>query len=309
MNLEWDRLKVFYYVAKEKSITRAAERLRMFQPSVTRSIQQLEHQANSKLFIRNRKGLILTQQREILFDHVKNMMTELELAKNQMSGKSEEVKGTLKITTTYSYASTFLSQHLCNFSKLYPDIKLHLMCDDTDFALVQRREIGVAFRTFDIHAQNLEQIFLHERTLQLFASEEYLREMGTPKEAKDLDGHKLITFDPPHTALKDALSAHWLLSFSRVCGHTSEPFMIVNSVECLAQMAEAGIGIIALSNYSSLIKKHRLIRVLPELNGPSSKMHYVYSKSIKNLRMVKLLGDYLKEMLSANDALHNIPYS
>ena len=302
MNLEWDRLKVFYYVAKEKSISRAAERLRTFQPSVTRSIQQLEHQADSKLFIRNRKGLILTQQGEILFKHVKNALTEIELAQNQMSGKSEEVKGTLKITTTYSYASTFLSQHLCNFSKLYPDIKLHLICDDTDLDLAQR-EADVAFRTFDIHAPDLEQIFLHERILQLFASEEYLREMGTPKEAKDLDGHRLITFDPPHTALRDALSAHWLLSFSTTCGHTREAFMIVNSVECLAQMAEAGIGIIALSNDSSLIKKHRLIRVLPELNGPSSRVHYVFPKSIKNLRMVKLLCDYLKETLSDNHPL------
>ena len=97
MNLEWDRLKVFYHVAKERSISRAAERLRTFQPSVTRCIQQLEHQANSKLFIRNRKGLILTQQGEILFDHVKNAMTEIELAQNKISGAAEDVNGVLKI--------------------------------------------------------------------------------------------------------------------------------------------------------------------------------------------------------------------
>ena len=288
MNLEWDRLKVFYYVAKERSISRAAERLGTFQPSVTRSIQQLEHQANSKLFIRNRKGLILTQQGEILFNHVKNMMTELELAQNQMSGKAEEIKGNLRVTATYGYTSTVLFKHICKFSKLYPYIKIQVKCNDNDLDLT-KREADVAIRPFDPHASELEQTFLYERHLQLFASEGYIRDMGTPKSLNDLSTHRLICFDVQGDTIPHTINSNWISALGM------EPSITVNSVECLAQAAEEGLGIITLSHDSSLIEKYQLLRILPDIQGPSLKAYYVYPTSIKNLQTVQWFGNYLSQ--------------
>jgi DNA-binding transcriptional LysR family regulator len=294
MNLEWDRLKVFYHVAKERSISRAAERLRTFQPSVTRCIQQLEHQANSKLFIRNRKGLILTQQGEILFDHVKNAMTEIELAQNKISGAAEDVNGVLKITTTYAYASTVLSQHLCNFSKLYPDITLHVACDDLNLDLT-KRDADVAIRPYDSTASELEQVFLHERKVQLFASETYLEKASTLEKAEDLDNHKLIVFEPSHAIIRTSTNPHWILTVGLTPGNVRKPFMVLSSAECFAQVAEAGLGVIALSHDSSLIEKYNLTRVLPTVEEPPVKMCYVYPKSLRNLITVKIFGTYIKE--------------
>ena len=252
MNLEWDRLKVFYHVAKERSISRAAERLRTFQPSVTRCIRQLEHQAQSKLFIRNRKGLILTQQGEILFDHVKNAMTEIELAQNKISGAAEDVNGILKITTTYAYDPT---------------------------------------------ASELEQVSLHERRTQLFASEVYLQKASALEKAEDLDNHKLIVFDPSRSITRTATNPHWILRVGLTPGNIRKPFMSINSAECLAQLAKTGLGIIALSDDSSLIEKYNLKRVLPTVEEPPVKMCYTYPRSSENLTIVKFLGSYLKETL------------
>ena len=296
MNLEWDRLKVFYYVAKERSISRAAERLGTFQPSVTRSIQQLEHQANSKLFIRNRKGLILTQQGEILFKHVKNALTEIELAQNQMSGVAEEVSGVLKITTTYAYASTVLFPYICDFSLLYPKIKVRLVCDDMNLDLT-KRDADVAVRPYDPNAPELEQIFLYERKLELFASEEYIREMGYPEKPEDLDKHRFIVFEVNNGAIPNAINNNnWMLNLGMSPGRTRETHITVNTVECLAQAAEKGLGIITLSDDSLLSKKFK--RILPNVEGPSLKVCYVYPSSLRNLQTVQLLGNYLKEIFS-----------
>jgi len=295
MNLEWNRLKIFYYVAKEKSITRAAQHLHMFQPSVTRNIQQLEHQAQSKLLIRNPRGLILTKQGEILFEHVSNMMTELELATNEISGTADQVSGDLTIATTYAYASTVLFKHLCDFSELYPDVTLNIACDDMDLDLI-KKEADVAIRPYDASASGLEQIVLHERKLQLFTSQKYLDKAGTPLKPKDLDKHKLIVFNPYHTAIQNIPNSDWIINLGSTPEQKRKPFMRVNSAECLAQAADAGLGIIALSDDSCLIEKHNLIRVLPDIEERSVKMCYVYPTSIRNLKIVTLLENYLKEL-------------
>jgi DNA-binding transcriptional LysR family regulator len=299
MNLEWDRLKVFYYVAKERSISRAAERLRTFQPSVTRSIQQLEHQANSKLFIRNRKGLIFTKQGEMLFERVCNIMTEVELAQNEISGVAEEVSGHLTIAMTHAYASSVLIKHLCVFSKRYPDITLHLACDDLDLDLT-KRDADVAVRPYDPRASELEQVFLHERRTQLFTSEKYIQKYGTPQKIEDLDNHNLIIFDPYHTAIQNTQNTNWVLTLGTMPGQKREPFMTMNSVECLAQVAEAGLGLIALSHDSSLIEKYNLIRILPDIEEYPVKMCYTYPLSLKNLATVNLLGSFLKKVFKNN---------
>ncbi len=295
MYMEWDRLRHFYYVAKEKSITRAAQRLRMFQPSVTRSIQQLEHQAKSKLFIRNPRGLILTKQGEILFERVCNVMTELELATNEISGTVDQVSGVLTLATTYANASTILFRYICHFAETYPAITIHVTCDDMELDLT-KKEADVAVRPYTFNASELEQIFLHERRLQLFTSQAYLNKMGIPKTPEDLDKHKLITFSNPDEITPFA-NTLWALKLGTLDDQPRKPFMTVNSAECLAESAAMGLGIVAFSHDSTLIKKYNLVRVLPAIEGPATKMYYVYPKSIKNLATVKLLENYLKKSL------------
>ncbi len=291
--MELDRLRLFYYTAKEKNVTRAAKYLGLTKSALSRNIQNLEKQISAALFIRHPRGLILTKQGEILFEHAKNIMTEVELAKNEISGLTDKVIGELTITTSYGYASTVLSRHICNFLKLYPDITLNIICDDIDLDLT-KKEADIALRTFDMNATELEQIFLHERTLQLFASKEYLSRMGVPKKPKDLENHRLIIFDPRNTILQNVSTIDWLSDLMMTLPK-KEPIMRINSVELLAQVADAGLGIVSLSNDSLLLEKYEFVRVLPMIEGPKTKMYYSYPKSIEKLKIVNLLGHYLKE--------------
>ena len=91
---------------------------------------------------------------------------------------------------------------------------------------------------------------------------------------------------------------HQIKAKDMIDGQKRKPFMTVNSAECLAHAAEQGIGIIACSHDSLLLKKYALKRVLPTIEGQPTKMYYVYPKSIRNLSTVGLLGNYLKNALS-----------
>jgi DNA-binding transcriptional LysR family regulator len=120
--------------------------------------------------------------------------------------------------------------------------------------------------------------------------------MGIPKTPEDLDKHKLITFSNPDEITPFA-NTLWALKLGTLDDQPRKPFMTVNSAECLAESAAMGLGIVAFSHDSTLIKKYNLVRVLPAIEGPATKMYYVYPKSIKNLATVKLLENYLKKSL------------
>ena len=63
--------RIFYVVALEGNISRAAERLFISQPAISRSIRKLEDSLETTLFLRSSRGVVLTEEGKILFDHVK----------------------------------------------------------------------------------------------------------------------------------------------------------------------------------------------------------------------------------------------
>jgi DNA-binding transcriptional LysR family regulator len=105
--VEWDKLRVFYHVAKCCNITKAANKLNISQSALSKSIQHLEHCVKHPLFQRTGRGLVLTEEGDILFAAVEKMFMNLETAKNQMENV-QEPKGLLKVATTVSLASLWI---------------------------------------------------------------------------------------------------------------------------------------------------------------------------------------------------------
>lgn len=291
MAIEWDKLKAFYYVAKEQNLSKASKLLNLTQSALSRQIALLEHQSKTILFIRHPRGLTLTKQGEILFTYVNRIHTEIELAENEILGKTQDITGQLTITAAYGYTSTVFFKHLTKFMKHYPEIKIRLICDDNDLDLT-KKEADVAVRTFNSELNELEHIHLHERRLQLYASKEYLEAHGIPSTPNDLNHHKLLVFSDPHKPLPFA-NNYWILNLGLEQGQSRNYFFMANSVEVLIDAAKEGLGIAAFSHDSCLVKNSNLIRVLPDQEGEPLEMYMVYPKSIKNLAIVKILENFL----------------
>lgn len=299
--MEWDKLKVFYTVAQEGSFNKAAQRLNVAQSSIGRSISILEHSLKTKLFIRNARGVVLTEDGETLFHHARNMIIEAENAITAIRQKKNEIDGKLVLTAAYGLASTSLFPYITDFLKLYPGVKIDLICNDENLDL-KIREADVSIRTFDPHGGNsLVQTFLADRIQHLYASTEYLRKRGIPKTPEDLNNHLFISFNNKNRPLPYG-QIEWILRAGLQPHEPSrEPYMIGNSVECLYHAAVEGLGIIALSHDSRLLKRGELIRILPELESPKTQIYLAYPNSLKAMKLVKTLENYLIKCYRTKD--------
>jgi len=302
--MDLEKLKLFYHVAKAGSFRGAARELNMAQPGLSRRINVLEHVLKTKLFVRHSNGVLLTREGEIWFRHMKKVMTELETAKTIVAEDNTKVQGELKITTTFGFASTVLFQHLSDFAGLYPDVNIILICNDENLDLTMR-EADIAIAPTGLYDPGLIQTHLTSRTVNIYASKEYLSNFGEPKHPEELDQHRLIVFSPPRELLMYSVTS-WLLKIGAPHGHIRTPYMVVNSVECMGQAAAKGLGIIALSQDSSLIKQHKLVHILKGNKGPTSEMYYVYPENLKHVRAVRALEGYLLEAFKGTSKVRKI---
>jgi DNA-binding transcriptional LysR family regulator len=296
--MDWNKLRVFYQVARSGSVTLAAEKLNVSQPALSRSIIALEDRLKTKLFQRYARGLILTKQGEILFKHVKKMFEEAEKARTEIQEEETEPQGNLKIIATGGLVNHFIVQYIPEFLRRYPKIHLNIVASDNipEFDI---RGVDIAIRP-QIHGQEgLIQRHLFTNHIRLYASPEYLKKYGTPKIPQDLDNHRLISFGS-HDEARYFLPLNWHLTVEAPSDHVREPYIEVNTPHARLQLAEAGMGIAAISKEHPGIDQANLVEVLSDLPGPVVETYYIYSVQLKDSKRVKVFGDYLKESFAHN---------
>lgn len=128
-NVNLNLLKYFYEVVNTKNITKASEKLMVSQPAITKAIKELENELNIKLFDRNKKGVIPTEEGIILYEHIKNTFQDLNITFNilEMSNKKG---GHLYIGSTTTNFLNFIMDTLKIFKEKYPNIHIHIVLEE-----------------------------------------------------------------------------------------------------------------------------------------------------------------------------------
>ena len=129
--MDWDKLRIFQAVADAGSFTHAGERLNLSQSAVSRQISALEESLNVMLFHRHARGLILTEQGELLYRTARDMSAKLNTAEALLAESKDQPAGPLKITTTVGFGSTWLTPQHARVPRLYPDIDVSLVLRTT----------------------------------------------------------------------------------------------------------------------------------------------------------------------------------
>lgn len=132
MNINFELYKVFYEVANEKSISKGAEKLLISQPAVTQSIKTLEAELGGQLFIRTPKGVVLTNEGQILYNYISEGMRYFINGTNKLNSLRELDSGTISIGATTIISEQYLMPYLKEFYNLYPNIKINIVNDLTD---------------------------------------------------------------------------------------------------------------------------------------------------------------------------------
>ena len=286
--MDWNKLKSFYEVAICKSISKASIKLNISQSALSRQIQDLEFDLNTSLFIRHQKGVRLTEQGENLFNAVSQINFSISDFEKKLFYKKTKPAGKLSISTTVGFGSTWLTPRINKFTEQYPDIEVSLVMSDEEVDL-SKRIADVAVRVKKPTQANLifkKFVNFHNH---IYGSSDYLKKFSIPRNVNDLDKHSLICFG---AGLPSPISnIDWILKIGKK-NSKRKPKFRVNSIYGMSLAVEKGAGLASLPDYM-VAEKPNLLRVLPNLEGPSYQTYFVYTEAFKNDRRLEVFRDFL----------------
>lgn len=291
--MDWDKLRVFHAVASAGSFTHAGDVLHLSQSAISRQVSVLEENLKVSLFHRHARGLKLTEQGDILFRTVDDVLNRLSIAENALLESKERPQGPLKITAPVALGTNWLTQRMSEFTSNYPEIAISMLMDDRELDLAQR-EADVAIRLFPAKHPDLIQTKLTVLKNSLYASNDYLLAYGVPQKVEDLQKHKLIVFgeDTRHPFA----DANWLLKLVEESALAQIPFKI-NTLIGIFAAAKSGMGIAALPDYMAQGSKN-LTKLLPEINAPKTDVYLVHSEELKNSKRISAFKEFLLRKLA-----------
>lgn len=296
--LDWDKLRVFHTVAIAKSFTRAGEMMNLSQSAISRQISALEEALQVSLFHRHARGLMLSEQGEILFRTVSDILARLSAAENALLESKERPRGPLKITAPVAIGTTWLTPRMREFCEAYPEITPTLLVDDRELDLTMR-EADVAIRLWPAKHPDLVQKKLTVLNNSVYASNDYLRSYGVPKKPEDLATHRLIVFG--EDARQPFAEVNWILTEGAKKDEERRPAFKINSLYGMFKAVQSSLGIAGLPDYMAK-NVPGISRVLPELSGPTTDVYFIYSVELRNSKRIKVFKDFITRKL-AEDGL------
>jgi DNA-binding transcriptional LysR family regulator len=296
MPVDWDKLRIFHAVADAGSLTHAGEALHLSQSAVSRQIRALEESLNTTLFRRHARGLILTEQGELLFDATRMMAKRLETTSARIRDSEDEVFGELRVTTTTGFGTLWLAPRLPRLYAQYPNLKIDLVLDERILDL-QMREADVAIRLKEPSQAELVRRRLMEVRIRLYASEAYLAERGTPARAEDLGGHRLITQSPASPQVR--AGADFVRPF--LADHEGS-HLTVNNYFGILQAVIHGLGIGSLPDYVTS-DFPQLVNVLPEAESAPIPTYLAYAEELRHSKRVWAFRDFVLEEIASHRRL------
>ena len=292
--MDWDKLRIFHAVAEAGSFTHAGDTLNLSQSAVSRQISALEDSLKTPLFHRHARGLILTEQGELLHRTVREVFAKLATAESQIGESTQRPSGLLRVTTPVTFGSVWLTPRLKDFVDQHPDIQVNLLVDDAELDL-SMREADCAVRMQPPRQADLIQRHLFTIHVHVFAAPAYLKRHGTPRSSADLDKHRIIVYGAdPHPPFP---GVNWLLEAGTEPGRRREPALMVNNVYAILRAVENGIGIAAFPDYM-VQQSDRITQVLPELEGPSYESYFVYPEELRKSKRIAVFRDFLIRKVS-----------
>lgn len=287
--MDWDKLRIFHAAAEAGSFTHAGENLNMSQSAVSRQVSALESEVGVPLFHRHARGLILTEQGEMLFRTTNDVQFKLDAVQARLTESHGKPTGTLRVTTTVALGSTWLTERVPEFLDQHPTVNLHLVFDDGELDL-NMRKADVAIRLSQPVQPDLIQRRLFTVHYHVFASPAYIAKRGEPTSLADLDNHRIVTFGVPvPPGIRDV---NWLEIAGRSIRDPREPALKINNIYGIKKAVERGAGVAILPDYM-IEPDSTLVRLLVEEEVPTFDTYFTYPAELKNSARVHAFRDFL----------------
>jgi DNA-binding transcriptional LysR family regulator len=289
MALDWDKLRIFHAAAEAKSFTHAGDRLGLSQSAVSRQVSALEQELHVPLFHRHARGLILTEQGDLLFQTTQEVFSKLEATKVALTDSRERPSGELRVTATVGIGSMWLTPRLGEFFERFPEVSVRLILSDDELDL-SMREADIAIRLRQPQQAELIQRRLFTVHFHVYAAPEYVARFGTPQSRADLDQHRLLAFGGPIPSF--LMNVNSLTNAAPDALQGRPAVLVVNNIIALKRSVENGVGLGVLPDYM-IEPSSRLVQVLTGESMPGLDAFLAYPEEMRSVARVNAFRDFL----------------
>jgi DNA-binding transcriptional LysR family regulator len=293
--MDWDELRVFGAAAAAGSLSGAGAALNLSQSAVSRHVSRLERTLDTLLFQRHARGLSLTEQGELLYGTVRDVLARVSEAEALLAQSRDRPSGPLKVSTTADFGAFWLAPRLTEFHERYPDITLTLTLDGGE-ADLSMRQADIAVRMSQPRDSNLVFRRLFSSGAHAYATPEYLQQHGMPDRLKVLDRHRIVALVDDKTRRYEPGSA-WLLALGAAGSAARRPVIAVNNIHSLYLAALSGLGIAALPDFVPS-QAAGLVRVLPDYASPTMGCYLAYPTELRHSKRVTVFRDFIVDMIA-----------
>lgn len=240
MNISYEYYRIFYYVAKYKNLTTAAEALHSNQPNISRTMKLLEHALGCRLLLRSNRGISLTPEGMRLYSHVKIAVEALQNAEEELKMVTTLQKGVITIGASETALRLVLLPVLVEFQKEYPDIRIRIQNHLIGQAVTSVKNGSVDFAVVASPAdisKPLNSCSLMQFRDILIGGNAYSSLSKYPLSLKELEKYPLICHG------ENTMTYRFYDSFYRSIGLSLKPELEAATTDQILPMVKSNLGL------------------------------------------------------------------
>jgi len=288
--IDWGWLRDFGVVADEGSLSGAARRLGVSQPTLTRRMAALEEHLGAEVLRRGSRGIELTETGEAILEPIRRMRDEVQDVDLAVAGRDSALSGTVRLSATEGLANHWCTPVLHDFQRAHPAIVIEIDVGNRNANLL-RREADIAIRLGRPRQQELVARRVGDIALGLYAAAGYLDRAGRPASPEELVAHTCVGFDE---SIRDTAIGRWM---EEVRGSGRVVFRSTSLMTQLEAMRRGwGIGVTSIFVAEGMPE---LERVLDEIEL-SVGIWLVTHPGLRRSARIRAVYDFLAERFAAD---------
>lgn len=289
MALDWDDLRLFLAVARAGTLSAAAPRLKLTQPTAGRRLKQMEERLGLALFQRTAQGFRLTDEGEAMLEHADRVEAEVLALERRLVGEARGLEGALRLSGSEWFGRRILAPALASFSIQHPRVTLELVVDSRLLDL-GRRDADLVFRFVPFEGADIVQRRFMAVEYGLYASPAYLARLGDPAQSSEGNDHALVTMDAQLSAQADVAWLRKRLPAASVAVRSNS-----RDVQAVACASGAGLAVLPRAITAGL----DLVEVDLGEPPPAREVWLGYHRDLRRLARLRALVDHLVDALGA----------
>ena len=296
MSANFEYYKVFYFVGKYGSFTQAAKILRNNQPNITRVINSLENELNCKLFVRSKRGVLLTPEGEKLYNHIEIAYQQIMLGESEITSMRTLQSGSVSISITEIALHVMLLPILQAYKAKYPDIHVQLFNHSTPQGIkaLEQGIVDLAVVSSPVRANDSMEMIASKSFQDIIIGGKAFKPLSLGKRSlKEIAEYPIITLD------RNTASYEFMRSLFLTEGISLEPSVEVSTTDQILPLVSHGIGLgfVPEQFACNAISAKEVVRITPSSPIPPREICLMQNKShLLNMAALELKNEIMNHM-------------